>query len=325
MRKNRRRTLIRFRPVVDLSNDGALRLDRRLLLSADSANATHSEHVRASSHSRASGRVTPAEEINSQFAQFLIAFQAVEESYVQTLNQSSTGTVTVSTTLTSPYLAGTASMQVQDAAVFGTEGQFNPQVTATALVGTVSVGTFILTGSSGNTLAINTATSSAISLATGTTLTAQVPTSASSSAASIFPSYIISSTDQLAVKLVAYFNSLPFKLPRMFAFPHQDQRSGAIQQYVYQLVAGASSKSLQQTLLAVTLPQTAGGDLQIYQAAVNTAVNATRLQMLSGVEQIFAGKLQVVPTSLSGTSASTTGTGSTSSTSTSGSSSTGTT
>ena len=214
-------------------------------------------------------------------------------------------------------------MLVVDAAVFGPEGTYPNVVDATAFVGSVSVGQVAILGSSGNTLAIQTSGTTTPSLAAGTTLTAQVTTSASSSAATIFPSFITANSQQLAVKLVSYFNSLPFKLPRMFAFPHQDARSGALQQYVYQIVAGASVNSLEQTLLAVTLPQTPGGDLQIYQSAVTTAINASRLQMLDGVQQIFSGKLQVVPTSISNSSTSSASTSSTSTTGTGSSSSTG--
>jgi hypothetical protein len=299
------------------------------MLSADSARAArHASHVQATSHvaksHAASSRVTPAQEINNQYAQFQAAYQTVIESYVQTLNQQSTGKVTVSATLTAPYLAGSASMQVDDPAVFGPVGIFASPITATALVGNVPVGKFVLTGSSTTAVTVNTAASDSISLSTGTVLTAQVPTSASSSAASIFPGYIISSTQQLAVKLVSYFNSLPFKLPRMFAFPHQAQRTGAIQQYVFQVAAGASATSLKNSLLSVTLPQTTGGDLQIYNAAIDTAINASRLQMLDGVQQIFAHKLQVVPTSTSASSTTTAGTSTTSSTGTSGSTANGT-
>jgi hypothetical protein len=125
----------------------------------------------------------------------------------------------------------------------------------------------------------------------------------------------------MAVQLVSYFNNLPFKLPRKFAFPHQPQQTGALQQYVAQLTIGSASTSLEQSLLAVTLPQTQGSDLQIYDATINTIVNASRLQMLNGVKQIFAGKLQVIPTNISGTSSST-ATGTTGSTTTGGTGST---
>jgi hypothetical protein len=72
----------------------------------------------------------------------------------------------------------------------------------------------------------------------------------------------------------------------------------------------------------VTLPQTPGSDLQIYDTTINTIVNASRLQMLNGVKEIFAGKLPVVPTNISGTSGST-GIGGTGSTGIGGTGSTG--
>jgi hypothetical protein len=307
-------------------------LDRRLLLSAGVASGTHeSSHVRplaqhaarSDAAHKTSSRTTPAQQIDKQYALFLTNFQTVLDSYVQSLTQQSTGVVSVSTTLTAPYLAGTASMQVANGSLFSSATPSAP-VTAFAIVGTTTVGTFSVIGTSGNVLAIDTTAFPAISLANGTTLSATVPTSASSAAATIFPGYIISSTNQLAVNLVSYFNNLPFKLPRMFAFPHQSQRTGALQQYVYQIVAGTGPDSLRTILLAVALPATPGGDLQIYQSTIETAVNASRTEMLSGVQQIFAGKMQVVPTSLVSSSTSSSGTSSTSSSGSSSTSSTGT-
>jgi hypothetical protein len=327
MRNTRRRRLrsLRFRPVVAFSSDGAAILDRRLLPSADPASVAHASayaaqvrplarHARHSdAATKTSARTTPAEQIKKQYALFVANFQTVLNSYVAALTEQSTGTVPVSTTLTAPYLAGSASMQVADGSLFSTATPLAP-VSASAVVGTTSVGTISVIGTSGNVLAINTAQSSLINLSTGTTLAANVPTSASSAAASIFPGYITSSTIQLAVNLVSYFNSVPFKLPRMFAFPHQNQRTGALQQYVYQVVASTGPDSLRTILLSVALPATPGGDLQIYQAAVTAAVDASESQMLSNVQQIFAGKLQVVPTSLVSSSSSSSGTASTSTT-----------
>jgi hypothetical protein len=270
----------------------------------------------------AAGRVGPSQQIRKQYARFYSNFQAVETSYVEALSQQSSGTVTATTTLTAPYASGSVSMQVADAGVFGPAGIYTSPVTATALVGSVPVGTYTIKGSSANLLAINTALSSQVSLGTSTTLTAQVTSSASTSAATIFPSYITTSTQQLAVNLVAYFNSLPIRLPRFYALPHYPQRAGAIQQYVYELVAGAASTSLKNTLTAVALPLTPGSDLQIYDATVKTAIDASESQMLSGVQQIFAEKLQVVVPGTPGllsllSSSSSSGTGSTSTGSTS--------
>lgn len=319
--QHRRRRTVRFRPLVDSSDGLAGGLDRRLLMSAVPTH--HHAEVRPEAAHKAEARVTPKQEVIKQYDLFLSNLYSVESSYVEALNEQSTGTVSVSTTLTAPYTAGSASMQVADASVFGATGAFSPTVTATAQIGSIPVGTFTLLGSQGNQLAISTTQSSNISLGSGTTLTAQVPLSASSSAQSIFPSYIMSGTNELAVNLVAYFNSLPIKLPRFYAIPHYPQRGGAIQQYVYELVDGASSTSLKSTLTAITLPQTPGADLDIYNATVQTAVDASESQMISSVQQIFANKLPVVYTAPS-SSGSSSGTGSTSTSSSStGSSSSG--
>jgi hypothetical protein len=321
--QHRRRRSLRFCP----AGDGGMILDRRLLLSGDAAVAAHVAHhaaharplahhvPRSSPPISAAGRTTPAEQINKQYAIFLQNFQTVASSYVQALGQQSTGTVTATTTLTSAYLAGSGSMDVEDAAVFGPEGTYTTAVIATASVGSVPVGTFTIIGSSGNVLAINTTQSSAVSLAAGTILTAQVTSSASTSAAVIFPSYITASTQALAVNLISYFDSLPFKLPRKWAPPHYPQSGGALQQYVEQVLVGPSATSLEQSLLAVALPTTVGADLQIYSNTILTVVNTSRLNMLNGVEQIFAKKLPVIPSNYAGgVLGSTTGTSSTSGT-----------
>jgi hypothetical protein len=328
----RRRVSRRFRPLEDVA-DGRALLERRLLrsvvpMTADAHRqaehapprpepAARAEHAHKTSH-----RVGPAGEINKLYAQFYASFQLVEADYVRSLNQSSSGMTSVSTTLTAAYSAGSASMQVADAGVFGPEGQYSTPVSATAMIGSVPVGTFTLIGSSGNQLAVDVTTSSSVSLSSGTTLSAQVSTSAATSAQSVFPNYITASTQALSIDLVAYFNSLPIVLPRKYAAPHQPQQSGALQEYVYQLVAGAASTSLQQSLLAVSLPQTPGGDLRIYDAAVKAVISSSRIQMLSDVQQIFANKLPVVPVSASSGSSSTSTTGSSSTTGGTGSTST---
>ena len=81
------------------------------------------------------------------------------------------------------------------------------------------------------------------------------------SAAGIFPSFIINRTNQMAIDLVQYFNSLPLKLPYFNTPPHTPNNRGAIQNYVYGSVAGGGT-SLQQSLLAIPLPTTAGSDLE---------------------------------------------------------------
>ena len=58
-------------------------------------------------------------------------------------------------------------------------------------------------------------------------------------------------------------------------------------------MAGGDSTSLQQSLLAIPLPTTAGSDLQIYNAAVQAAVEQSRIRTLNGVSQVYAGRLLI--------------------------------
>jgi len=300
-RRNRPRSDRWFRPVIDQANAGGAPLDQRLLLSGGGKLGSHPEHsaahveplaARASLHAKVTHplkRLTPVAEINAQYTAFLTAFNQQLDSYVVSLNQQSTGTVTVSATVTAAYAAGSPTIEVDDAAVFGPAGTFSKPVLATATVGSAPpIGTFTLTGSSANTLTINVADSSFIPMSVGTVLTATVPASAANSASSIFPSYVINSTTQLAITLVKYFNGLPVVLPKENAPPHTPVQRGAIQKYVYQNIASSEATSLQQLLLAIPLPTTADGDLEIYRAAVNSAVAASRLQVINGIQQIYA-------------------------------------
>ncbi|MFI5454624.1 MAG: hypothetical protein ACHRXM_04160 [Isosphaerales bacterium] len=284
-------------------------MDQRLLLNGGGKlglvpehSVTHVEPLaaRASLHAKAGHpqkRLRPAAEINAQYTAFLNAFNQQLNSYVASLNQSSTGTVTVSATVTAAYAAGSPTIEVDDAAVFGPQGTFSPTVPATASIGNApSIGTFTLTGSLGNTLTINVADSSFIPMSVGTVLTATVPASAANSAMLIFPSYITNSTSQMAISLVKYFNSLPLVLPKENAPPHTPVQRGAIQKYIFQSIASSQSSSLQQLLLAIPLPTTPGGDLNIYKAAVNSAVAESHLQVISGIQQIYAGTLLISAT-----------------------------
>jgi hypothetical protein len=311
-----------FRPVLAHASNGAAALDRRVLPSGGklahiglaaltpvkATMALREAQVLAAVHH--AKRLTPAQEINLQYAAFLAAFRQVQAAYVASLTESSTGTVPVTATVTAPYAAGSPVMQVDDATAFGPSGMFATAVTATAFVGSVNIGHFVVTGSSGNLLTINVSASSFIPLSAGTTLTANVPISASSSAAAIFPSFITNSTVQLAARLVKYFNNLPINLPRKITPPHQPEQTGAIQEFVYRAIAGPASTSLQQLLLGITLPTTPGPDLVIYDAAVNDAVNASRLQVLTGVQQIWAGNVKIpgTPPSTTSTTSGTTST-----------------
>jgi len=239
-------------------------------------------------------RLTPAEEIGVQYAMFTQGFNNVLDFYVQAINQQSTNRVTVQTTVSAPgYTFLSPTIQVADASVFGPAGTYSKAVKVTSSLGTVPFGTFQIIGSFGNSLIIDPSFPPLSSLPTGTLLTANVPAVAQTSAAAIFPSYIVNSTDQLAITLVKYFNHVPVKLPAKNTPPHTPVQSGAIQSYVYQNIAGAMATSLQQLLLAIPLPTTPGADLQIYQDAVNSAIGESHLMLLNGVMQIFSRNLLI--------------------------------
>jgi hypothetical protein len=295
-----------FRPVIDEASTGGSPLDRRLLLSAGLRGperlTVHVVHqaARASHHAKAGQphgqRLTPTEKINAEYNAFLTAFDQQLASYIGSLNQTSTGKSTVSATVTAAYAAGSPTIQVDDAAVFGPAGTFSTPVLATATIGSAPpIGSFTLTGSAGNSLIVNPANSSSIPMSVGTVLSATVAVSASNSALSIFPSYITTSTISMGDNLVEYFNNLPLKLPQENGPPHTPIQRGAIQKYVYMSVAGngITFGSLQQSLLAIPLPATPGSDLDIYNATVNSVVAQSRQQVLDGIQQIYARKLLI--------------------------------
>ena len=305
------------------------RADRRLLLSADAARAGHAGHhasdrpvrspvdARTKTGHAASSRVTPAQEINNQYAQFLAAFQTVGESYVQSLNESSTGTTTVSATLTAPYLAGTASMQVNDAAVFGPAGIFATPITATAgghrprrpVRPDRQLGKYrrrqpdpFERGLAGQRHRAD---------GPGDHLRIEQRRRDP-------PQLYHQQLAQLAVKLVTYFNSLPFKLPRMFALPHQeaDRRPPAV---CLPGRGGCLSQQPRAQPSRYRFPRQPGATFRSITPPSTRRSRHRASRCSSGVEQIFAHKLQVVPSS---TLNSSTSTGGTSSTSTGGTSST---
>ncbi len=308
-RRNRPRNGRVFRPMIDEASVGSSPLDQRLLLSRVGEPGLHPEHLaarveastaRAGHHAKGGEqshykRLTPTDKIDAEYSGFLAAFNQQLESYVASLNETSTGTTVVSATLTTAYVSPALTVEVDDAAVFGTS-PFNPPIVATATFGGVTLGSVVLTGSSGNTLTIQAPKTS--NLPAGTVLTATVSVSAANSAAAIFPSYITSSTTQMGTSLVEYFNNLPVKLPHKNGPPHTPIQNGAIQQYVYESIAGSGKMfpSLQQSLLAIPLPTTPGSDLDIYQSTVNSVVAQSRLQVLGGIEQIYAGKLLISAT-----------------------------
>ena len=59
------------------------------------------------------------------------------------------------------------------------------------------------------------------------------------------------------------------------------------------VVGGVAATSLQQSLLAIPLPITAGTDLLIYNLTVASVIAQSRTQTLSGVSQVYAGRILV--------------------------------
>ena len=241
-------------------------------------------------------RLTPAAQINAAYDVFTKNFAGVEQAYVQSINDQANGSVTVSANLSQPYAVGASTMVVDNASVFGPVGTFTAPVVATATINGVPNGAqYVFTGRSGaNTLIVNPGQSSQVPLSPpGVALTATIPSTSQTSAAAIFPSFIVNRTNQMAIDLVQYFNGLPLKLPKFNNPPHTPMNRGAIQSYVYNSVAGSNSTSLQQSLLAIPLPTTAGSDLKIYDAAVQAAIAQSRTVTLNGVSQVYAGRLLV--------------------------------
>ena len=136
-------------------------------------------------HASAPGRrVTPAAEITAAYKAFLADFAAVESSYVQAINDQSSGSVTVSAQLTQPYAAGASAMVVDNASVFGPLGTFTTPVIATATIGGVSNGTqYVFTGrSDSHTLIVNPGQSAQAPLTPpGVALNATVPSTSQTS------------------------------------------------------------------------------------------------------------------------------------------------
>jgi hypothetical protein len=271
-------------------------------------------------------RTPPLVEINNAYQSFANDFAQVAQAYVASISSSITNTVPVSTSVTQPYISGSTSMQVDDASVFGPNGVFAAPLTASATVNGVPVGNFTLVGRSNNTLFIDVTNSSQVNLSQGTVINANVSGTSQTSAAAIFPTFIVNRSQQMAIQLVNYFNSLPLKLPKFNAPPHTPTQRGAIQSYIYQQIAGSASTSLMQSLLLVPLPTTASSDLFIYESAAVAAIKQSQMQTTGGVRQVFAGRILVpapapanrlgVPFSGSTGSGSTSGTSGTSTTAT---------
>ena len=151
-KRRQRRSDRRFRPGPWCNGrelEPGLELEARVLLSARAAAMSNARHARAP------GRLTPYAEINKQYSTFMSDFTAVENLYVTSINEESSGKVTVTTTVAANYpsTTGTGLIQVSNASVFFPNGSTTP-VTATATSGNFLFGYLYLTGYIGNTLSV---------------------------------------------------------------------------------------------------------------------------------------------------------------------------
>ena len=97
----------------------------------------------------------------------------------------------------------------------------------------------------------------------------------------------------MAINLVVYFNNSPMKLPAFNAPHHTPTQRGALQSFVYQQITGSAPSSLVLSLQSIPLPTVGSSDLTIYNAAVVAAIEQSRQRVLTGVNQIFSGRLKV--------------------------------
>jgi hypothetical protein len=301
-RHNQSRADREYRPALDSAGIAIDPLESRVMLSHAGpahtrlveARAAHAAEV-AQEHAAAaaSKKATPIQEITTQYAIFTANLNEQLDAYVASLNESSSSIVSVSTTVTTTTPAGSPLIPVVDASVFGPPGTYTTPVTATAYAGSVAVGQFSITGSTNNNLVINTAQSTSVSLPVGTILTGNVTTSAASAAGAVFPSYVTNSSIQLARALDIYFNSVKFRLPTKNTPPHTPVAYGAIQQYIYQSIAGAAETSMLSQLNAISLPATPGSDLNIYTATIDSVIQNSEQVLISGIQAIFAKRLLI--------------------------------
>lgn len=237
--------------------------------------------------------ITPAAVVNAEYAKFAADFTSIENAYITAMNSQSSNTVSVSSSLTAPYVVSTPQLQVQNGSVFGPNGVFSTPITAFASINSVPVATFVVTGRSGNTLILDSSQLPTVSVPTGAFLAATVPASSQTSAAALFPAYIANRTGQMANDLVSFFNQTKLRLPYYNNPPHTPNQRGAIQTFVYGQIVGTQISSLQQSLLLVPLPTTSGSDLVIYDAAINAAIEQSRTSTLNGIRQIYSGQMLI--------------------------------
>ena len=169
--------------------------------------------------------------------------------YLTAINEQSSTTVPVKAIVTATYNSQTnaGSIQVNNASEFFPTGSTTP-VTTTVIPPPNRYSRHRtlgeLTSFVANSLFVGSTTPEPTDRANmGSTLSATVTPSSLASTASIIPSYIINRTNQMAIDLVKYFNSLPLRLPFFNTPPHTPNNRGAIQNYVYDSVASGGTGS----------------------------------------------------------------------------------
>ena len=256
------RGIVALEPRVLLNASPAARLAAHDVAHHGNPSARNDSHHAEASHT--SKRLTPTPRRSTkQYANFTMAFNNVVENYVQSINEQSTGKVSVSTTVQGDYSTPPlpSTILVADAAVFGPEGDYSSAVTATAVLGSATLGTVYITGSSGNYLIITPASGYGDNAAERDHPGRQRSHLGPNECHVDFPSYITNSTIQLAIGLVQYFNNLPIKLPPENAPPAHARSTRGDSVYVYQNIASSLGDQPSATATCHPLPTTPGSDL----------------------------------------------------------------
>ncbi len=237
----------------------------------------------------------PATEINSQYDAFASDFfQKLLPSYVKEVGNSATTPTVASGSLAVAHAPNSGSFVLQpgQGAQFGTiSGQL--VVTATVTPGTSPL-LYTVTGRTGDTLTGVTpffAGTPDSQLPVGTTIQASINSGgAATNAGAVLQAAITQRANQMAQTLVRYFNSLPLQLlPQSLGLPRQPGPRTILQQFVYNNILANNATSLLGTILSIPLPTDTDGALDIYKAAVTSAIEASRTSTIDGVQRIWGG------------------------------------
>lgn len=288
---------VRFRPTVGP-------LEPRLVLDAGPRPAARVAALTARSP-RPAARMPLVDFINDQYAAFADQFRQAEGLYLDALASQSTGTQTVTATLTQPYLPGGGVLTVDNGAVFGSPSAASP-LPLTAAVNGQTVQLLQATGRTGNTLtgvaafdpATGAFTSPGVALPAGSTqLSASVPSTGAATAAGLFSTFVLYRAQAMAQQIVSYLNRLPIKLPRVPGLPRQPGPRNALQLYTTSALLGSAPNSLVSSLLSVPLPADTGSSLILYDAATQSILDQSRLALLEGMRLLFANRGLYAPIS----------------------------